>query len=87
MHRLLIFVAIALAIGACGAGTAGETPSSGAATNLPPASRPADQGSTTDRPDLPAAAPWPATRIHPTLLPDPVSGQLLMVGGLSRMQR
>jgi len=30
---------------------------------------------------------WPGARIHPTLLPDPVSGQLLMVGGLSRMGR
>jgi hypothetical protein len=35
-----------------------------------------------------APAPtWPPARIHPTLVGDPLEGQMLMVGGLSRMQR
>jgi hypothetical protein len=92
-------LALALVIAACGGGddsTADADPatteSSSAlldrAGNPDPglgttsATQPVDSDS---QPAMTPAPDWPQDRIHPTLSPDPVSGQMLMIGGLSRM--
>lgn len=102
MRRFRTLLAIALVAGACGGGASEATPEPASptvetttttatavksdpaattTTTLPPAA------ATTEVAGSQPASMWPTARIHPTLLPDPMSGRMLMVGGLSRMGR
>lgn len=72
MHTVRMLIAIAVVVGACG----GDARESEPQPTSPPVETP-----NSSQPER----VWPGDRIHPTLLEDPVSGQMLMVGGLSRM--
>lgn len=98
MQSIGVLVAIAVCLAACGGDVgelAAETPPPVAETSTTttlevspePTTTTTRQPSVTDPKQDASAAEWPVARIHPTLLPDPRSGQMLMVGGLSRMGR
>ncbi len=92
-------LALALVIAACGGGDDLTTAAAGPATtesssledradNPEPGVGTTTATQTVDSDSQPATTParlWPADRIHPTLSSDPVSGQMIMIGGLSRM--
>ncbi len=87
-----ITVATLLVLAACAAGAAEPDTSTGEQTTTggetPPASRSATTAaaSPSDQPAESAVA-WPDERIHATLLHDAFSGRLLMMSGMSAMQR
>ena len=97
MRTVTMVIAIAVVVGACGGSTAEPTPetttpsvetSTTSAAAAEPEPTTTGQGPVTNANEASSSQPqqvWPGDRIHPTLLEDPVSGQMLMVGGLSRM--
>ena len=91
MRGVPVSIAMVILVGACGGGATASSQDSEVpipSTNPPTAA--AGSEPTTDvsaHLATEATSEWPAARIHPTLLADPLSGQMIMVGGLSRMQQ
>lgn len=94
MTRFGIFVMILALLAAACSGGAASTPRDGADEPQTGADAEASHevGTSTsehspDEVGSDVQSAWPSARIHPTLVHDPVGEQLLMLSGMSRMQR